>query len=83
MEQPTCSSCHYWKVNDNQEGPDGWCCRFPPSVVVMDMPAMPGMPGARPGPDVHSFMPATLKDWWCGEHKGKPSASGSKSKKRK
>jgi hypothetical protein len=87
MEPASCRTCMYWMQNPETQsaawghdpGQTGWCRRYPPRVLWIDSPNMPG-PGMKP--DVHSFMPAVHADLWCGEYKFKGSGKAkSKTKK--
>lgn len=75
MEQQCCKNCLFWMQSppDPNQPPEqaftGWCRRYPPRVLWIDSP---NMPGAQMKPDVHSFMPAVHGDIWCGEYKPKP-----------
>ena len=68
MEEPSCKSCSFWMPGPPEQGPTGWCRRFPPRPIWIDSPNMPG-PNMKA--DVHSFMPAVHADLWCGEYKFK------------
>ncbi len=74
MEEPSCKTCVYWMKSPEEEGPTGWCRRFPPSVLYIDAPQNMRNPDMKP--DVHSFMPAVHEEIWCGEYKFKGSGKG-------
>lgn len=70
MTEPSCKTCSFYMVSPENPGPSGWCRRYPPQVIFIDSP---NMPGGNMKPDVHAFMPAIHEDLWCGEYQFKGS----------
>jgi hypothetical protein len=61
MKGENCGRCRFWKEIDG--GPDGWCLRFPPTVVVEPDYGGGGGPAWYP----ETNWPETSAGEWCGE----------------
>lgn len=76
-EDHRCSNCRYWFHSEKVSGPNGFCRRMPPTVLLLGVneeppepPRILGAPG-KPGgltPLTQTFHPQTPPMAWCGEH---------------
>lgn len=65
MERPTCATCPFWELFD-EDGDDGNCHRNPPTVSSTPNQEQEGVNIA--GDPYYGWFPVVSVFNWCGEH---------------
>lgn len=60
MSEERCETCRFWEVFDSTEPSDGWCRRYPPTVVADHNEG-----------NGNADFPITKPGEWCGEWQAK------------